>query len=63
MSKKQFIKQIKSFEKLIEEHEGKIAREKVQSSPDFNLIRYWEKEVKVFINEISKAKKRLERGR
>ena len=63
MGKRQFIKQIKSFEGLIHKHKEKIENEKVKPLPDVNMIRYWEKEIQVFMNEIGKAGKRLERGR
>ncbi|TVM02710.1 MAG: hypothetical protein CV087_08940 [Candidatus Brocadia sp. WS118] len=63
MGKKRFLKQIKSFEELIYKHKEKIEKEKVKPVPNVNLIRYWEKEIQVFMVEIEKAKKRLERGR
>ncbi|MGR3310951.1 MAG: hypothetical protein ACUZ77_09265 [Candidatus Brocadiales bacterium] len=57
------MKQIKSFEDLIREHKGKIEREKVKPVPDWGMIKYWEREVKVYTNEIVKSNKRLGRGR
>ena len=63
MSKKRFFKQIKSFECLILKHKEKIELEKAKSVPDVGLIKYWEKEIKVYMCELKKAKKRLNRGR
>lgn len=63
MGKRRFLKQIKSFEDLIHKHEEKIEKEKIKPVPDVNLIRYWEKEIQVFMDEIVKAKKRIERGK
>lgn len=62
MSKKRFIKQIKSFENLIRKHNEKIEKEKNKPIPDLNLIKYWEKEIRIFTEEIIKAEKRLKRG-
>ena len=59
MGKRRFLKQIKSFEKLIHKHKEKIEKEKIKPVPDVNLIRYWEKEIQVFMDEIVKAKKRI----
>ena len=56
------MKQIKSFEKLIQEHKEKIEKEKARPVPDSGLIKYWEREVKVYKEEIAKAKRRLKRG-
>ncbi len=63
MGKRRFFKQIISFEKLILKHKEKIEKEKIKPVPDKDLIRYWEKEIQVFMDEIVKAKKRIERGR
>lgn len=63
MGKRRFLKQIKSFEDLVREHKGKIEKEKAKPVPDSGMIKYWEREVKVYTNEIVKSKKRLERGR
>ncbi len=37
MSKKRFLKQIKSFEKLIIEHQNKIEMEKSKTVPDLGM--------------------------
>ena len=63
MSRKRFLRQIKSFEQLIIEHKEKITTEKEKIVPDMNLIKYWEREIKVYTDEIEKANKRLKRGR
>ena len=63
MSKKRFLKQTKSFENLIRVHKEKIEKEKVKPVPDLSLIKYWQREVKVYADEIEKAQRRLNRGR
>jgi len=63
MSKRRFLKQIKSFEKLIRQHKDKIEKEKTKSVPERGLIKYWEREIIVYTEEIEKANKRLKRGR
>ena len=63
MSKKRYLKQIKSFEHLISEHKEKIVMEKARSIPDAGLIKYWEREVRVYTDELGKAHDRLKRGR
>lgn len=54
---------MRSFEHLILTHKEKIAKEKNKPVPDSGLIRYWEREIKVYSEEIEKASKRLKRGR
>lgn len=63
MGKKRFLKQIKSFEDLIRKHTEKMEKEKAKPVPDLGLIKYWEREVKVYTDEIAKAKRRLNKGR
>lgn len=63
MSKKRFLKQIKSFEELIHKHKEKIENETFKPVPDLGLIKYWEREIKIYTDEIAKAEKRLKRGR
>lgn len=63
MSKKRFLKQIKSFEKLIVEHRNKIEMEKVKAVPDLGMIKYWEREIESYRLGIERANKRLKRGR
>ena len=63
MGKKRFLKQIESFENLIRGHKEKIEKEKAKPVPDSGLIKYWEREIKVYTDELIKANKRLNRGR
>jgi len=63
MSKKRFLKQIESFEKLIRVHKEKIEKEKAKPVPDSGLIKYWEREISVYTDEIVKANRRLKRRR
>jgi hypothetical protein len=48
MKKKSIEKGLESYDKIIEEHEEKIKKEEEKESPRFELINYWEKEVKGF---------------
>jgi len=41
----------------------KIEKEKTKSVPERGLIKYWEREIIVYTEEIEKANKRLKRGR
>lgn len=63
MSKKRILKSIRSFEKLIIEHNEKIVKETSKSIPDQGLIRYWERELMTYTEEIEKARRKLKRGR
>lgn len=63
MGKKEFLKQIESLNKKINEHETKIKRERHKSYPDEDRIRYWEKEILAFKNALDKAEKRFRRGK
>jgi hypothetical protein len=63
LSKKRIFKSIKSFEKLILEHEEKIAKEKSKPIPNTGLMKYWEREMLIYKEEIVKANRRLKRGR
>ncbi|MBE0427554.1 MAG: hypothetical protein IBX72_13040 [Nitrospirae bacterium] len=63
MGKKRILKSIRSFEKLIIEHNEKIVKEKSTSVPDQGLIRYWEREIMTYREELEKARGRLKRGR
>ncbi len=63
MGKKEFLKQIESLNRKINEHEEKIKRERQKSYPDEGRIKHWEREIQAFKNAIEKAQKRLRRGR
>ena len=52
MSKKRFLKQIESLEKLIRKHKEKIELEKTKSIPDSGLIKYWKNEIKLKLGRI-----------
>jgi len=61
MGKKEFLKQIKSLQKRIEEHETKISEELMKTAPDNKLIKYWRREIAAYKDAIAKAEKRLGR--
>ncbi|MBM4140192.1 MAG: hypothetical protein FJ242_01665 [Nitrospira sp.] len=63
MGKKEFLRQIESLKRRIDEHEAMINREKDKYNPDEGLIKYWEKEILAFKNAIEKTQKRLRRGK
>lgn len=62
MSKKRFLKQIKSFKSLIHIHKDKIDREKNQTNSRQKSDKILGKRNSGFLDEITKAKKGLNRG-
>ena len=63
MGKKEFLKQINSLSDRKAEHEEKIKREQLKTSPDHALIRYWQRELRAFDEAIIRAEKRLRRAK
>jgi hypothetical protein len=63
LNKRRILKSIRSFEKLVVEHTEKIAEEKSRAVSDPGLIKYWEREIMIYTEEIEKARRRLKRGR
>jgi hypothetical protein len=61
MGKRNHLKAIRSLQKRIDEHQEKIALEKLRDFPNLGLIRHWEKEIRAFEKGIQQAKKRLGR--
>jgi len=61
MSKKEFLKQIRSLEERKREHENKVKSELRKASPDSNLIKYWQREIHAFDDAIRRAEKRVRR--
>jgi len=61
MGRKEFLKQKKSLQERIKEHEIKINLEQQKTIPDVNRIKYWQKEIDAFKNAIIRAEKRLRR--
>jgi hypothetical protein len=59
MGKKNHRKTIRSLTERIAEHQQKIRIELEKSSPDYELIRHWEKEILAFEHGIQQAQKRL----
>lgn len=51
MGRKGFLKQIKSLQEKIREHEAKINSEQQKMIPDLNRIKYWQKEIDAFTNK------------
>lgn len=62
MGKKKYLKQISSFNRLIDEHLNKIKMEEDKNIPNTKLINYWKKEIDNFRKELIKSEKRLKRG-
>ncbi len=61
MSKKEFLKQIRSLEERKREHENKVKSEQRKASPDYHLIKYWQREINAFDDAIRRAEKRVRR--
>jgi len=54
-------KRIESLEERIHEHRAKIDAETRSPLPDFGLIRYWEREISNYIDQIERKRRRLTR--
>lgn len=54
-------RKIAGREKVIEEHEEKIRRERMKSAPDELLIHHWQREIDARKNEIARLHRRLKR--
>ena len=54
MKRKSALKGIASYDKVIEEHKEKIMEEKRKPSPNMEVVKYWEKEIKNFIKNRKK---------
>jgi hypothetical protein len=64
MGKKQYERSLNSLKKQLKIHRDKLAKEKLKNTPDYGLINYWEKEIKLkILVNIEKAEKRLKRGK
>ena len=63
MSKKKFRKSVESIRYQILNHHQKIANEEQKESPDENLINYWKREIKGLEKSLSRAEKRLNKGK
>ena len=61
MGKKEFLKQIRSLEERKREHENKVKSEQGKASPDYTLIKYWQREITAFDDALKRAGKRLRR--
>ncbi len=48
MKKKSIEKGLESYDKTIEEHKEKIKKEEEKEFPRFELINYWEREIRSF---------------
>ncbi len=59
MGNKNHKKAIRSLERRIAEHEGKIRLEYTKDFPDQGIIRHWETEIKAFEKGIQQALRRL----
>jgi peptidoglycan hydrolase CwlO-like protein len=60
MKRKKFEKKIETLREQIIEHKEKIKLERQKSFPNEGCIIHWEKEIRAFENQISKASKKLE---
>jgi len=59
MGKRRKRKSLMSLQLAIEDHEDKIARERTKSSPDENLIIFWQKEIQNLENRIVHINRQL----
>jgi uncharacterized coiled-coil DUF342 family protein len=63
LSKKKFLKSVDSIRRQIEIHHEKIANEQRTLVPDENLIIHWQKEILGLQKSLTRAEKRLRRGK
>ena len=63
MRKRSKLKGIESLKSQIREHQQKIAEEKDKPIPNIGRIKHWEKELRVFENNILKLEQQLKRRR
>jgi chromosome segregation ATPase len=54
-------KRIESLEERIREHRAKISSERRKAHPDDGLIRFWEREISNYSDEIERKYRRLRR--
>ena len=54
-------RKIAGRQKVVEEHEEKIRRERMKSAPDEALINHWQREIDGRRNEIARLHRRLKR--
>jgi hypothetical protein len=54
-------KRIESLEERIREHRAKIGSERRKAHPDDGLIRFWEREISNYSDEIERKYRRLRR--
>lgn len=59
MGNKRLKKKIESLNKQIKQHEDKIKREKISSSPDEGMLKHWEVEITAFRLSIEKTIRRF----
>jgi len=58
--KKELRKKIEGLERVIREHQEKIAKERANPSPNWRYIAYWEKEIRSRQRDIERLRKRLQ---
>ena len=57
--RKKLRKRIAALERVIAEHQQKLAEERAKAHPDRRLIAYWEKELRVRQEALKRLKRRL----
>jgi peptidoglycan hydrolase CwlO-like protein len=57
--RKKLRKRIAALERVIVEHQQKLAEERAKVHPDQRLIDYWEKEIRARQETLKRLKKRL----
>ncbi len=57
--RKKLRKRIAALERVIAEHQQKLAEERAKTHPDQRLIAYWEKEIRARKGALERLKRRL----
>ena len=59
MGKKELRRRIRRLAQRVQEHREKIQREQARPKPNEGAVRHWEAEIRAFLENINRARKRL----
>ena len=59
MGKKELRKRIRRLAQRVQEHRDKIQTEQARPKPNEGAVRHWEAEIRAFLENINRARKRL----
>jgi len=59
VGKKELRRRIRRLAQRVQEHREKIQREQARPKPNEGAVRHWEAEIRAFLENINRARKRL----